>query len=142
MPCLFDIINCNFKKLFSASDHSIDETMIPYFGDMEPNSSHAASQFVLASSCGALLQLTDTHLTLNHTVELTLSCQSQALAKVLMQRWVSQKKVVCRVVSLLPLTTFLPVFLFMISFHNVASKVWLLLVKIVWKMQQFHQNKQ
>ena len=101
----FDIINCNFKKLFSASDHSIDKTMIPYFGDMEPNSSHAASQFVLASSCGALLQLTDTHLTLNHTVELTLSCQSQALAKVLMQRWVSQKKVVCRVVSLLPLTS-------------------------------------
>ena len=29
MPCLFDIPNCNFKKYFCASDHNIDETMIP-----------------------------------------------------------------------------------------------------------------
>ena len=29
---LFDILNSNFKKRFSTGDHSIDETVIPYFG--------------------------------------------------------------------------------------------------------------
>ena len=32
MRCLFDMLKCNFKKHFSASDHSVNETMIPYFG--------------------------------------------------------------------------------------------------------------
>ena len=32
MPGLFDIVNRNFEKHFSASDHCINETMIPYFG--------------------------------------------------------------------------------------------------------------
>ena len=84
MRCLFDMLNCNFKKLFSESDQSIDESMIPYFGK------HGTKQFI----CGkpikfgfkvfALLQLIDTCFTLYHTVELTLSLQTQALAKVRM----------------------------------------------------------
>ena len=35
MRCLFRILNYNFKKHFSASDHSIDESTIPYFGKHE-----------------------------------------------------------------------------------------------------------
>ena len=31
MHCLFDTLNCNFKKHFSACDRSIDKTMISYF---------------------------------------------------------------------------------------------------------------
>ena len=49
--CLFDMLNCNFKKLFSASDHSINESMIPYFGKHGTKHSYAASQYGLASSC-------------------------------------------------------------------------------------------
>ena len=32
MNCLFDILNCNFKKHCTAGDHSIDKIMISYFG--------------------------------------------------------------------------------------------------------------
>ena len=38
--CLFDTLNCNFKKHFSASDHSIDETIISYF------EKHGTKQFI------------------------------------------------------------------------------------------------
>ena len=40
MRCLFDTLNCNFKKHLSASDHSIDKTKIPYFGK------HGTKQFI------------------------------------------------------------------------------------------------
>ena len=40
MPCLFNILKCNFKKHFSGSDHGIDETMIPYLGK------HGTKQFI------------------------------------------------------------------------------------------------
>ena len=38
--CLFDTLNCNFKKHFGAGDHSINKTMIPYFGK------HGTKQFI------------------------------------------------------------------------------------------------
>ena len=84
MRCLIDMLNCNFKKLFSSRDRSIDDNVIPYFGK------HGIKQFI----CGkpirfgfklfALLQLMDTCFALYHTVELTLSCQTQASAEVRM----------------------------------------------------------
>ena len=43
---------------------------------------------------------------------------------------------------LLPLTIFLPLFLCLRSFQKLPSEVWFSLVKIVWKMQKFPQNKQ
>ena len=38
--CLFDMLNYNFIKHFSANDHSIDESMISYFGK------HGTIQFI------------------------------------------------------------------------------------------------
>ena len=83
MHLLFDILNS--YKHFIASDHNIDETIIPFLGK------DGAKQFMcdklicfgfklwcLASINGYLL-----YFSLNHAVKLTLSCQIQVLAKVL-----------------------------------------------------------
>ena len=40
IPCLFDILNCNFKKHFSAREYNIDETIVPYLGK------HGPKQFI------------------------------------------------------------------------------------------------
>ena len=84
MLCLFDMVNCNFKKLFSASDHGIDESMIPYFGKHGTKHFICGEQIRFRFKLFALLQLMDTYFTLYHIVELTLSCQTQASAKVRM----------------------------------------------------------
>ena len=142
MRCLFDTLNFNFKKHFSASDHRIDETMIPYFGK------HGTKQFIhgkpiwfgfklwcLASTdkylfhaelyCGADTKLSDTGLGQGADVVLGLTDKCGLSSG-----------------SSVTLTTFLPLFLCLMSFQNGALEVWALFGKIAWKMQQFHQSKQ
>ena len=73
LRCLFDMLNCNFKKFFSASDHIIHESMIPYFGK------HGRKQFIcgkpiwFGSKLFALVQLMDTYFALYRTLGLMLS---------------------------------------------------------------------
>ena len=140
--CLFDLLNCNFKKHFSASDHSIDEAMIPHFGK------HGTKQFIrgkpirfgfklwcLASTdgylfhaepyCGVDTKLSNTGLGQSADVVLGLD-EKDGLSS----RFSAS------------LDNHFPLFLCLKSFQNVASEVRLLLSKIVWKMQQFHQNKE
>ena len=131
MRCLFDILNCNFKKQFSICDHSIDTIVTPCFWK------HGTKQLIcgkpirfglklwcLASTdrylfyakpyCGPDTKLSNTGFGQGADVVLGLV-----------------EKVVCRVVFLLPLKNFLPLFLCLMSFQNVTSEVWLLLGKIV-----------
>ena len=100
------------------------------------NSSFAAIQFVWASSCGALLQLIDTYFTLNNKLSDTgLSLGADVVLSLVEKGGLSSS-------SSFIFDNLLPLFLCLMSFQNVASEVWLLLGKIVGKMQQFHQNKQ
>ena len=143
MHCLFDLLNCNFKKHFSASDHSIDETMIPYFAK------HGTKQFICGKPirfvfklwcfasidgylfhaepyCGDDSKLANTGLGQCADVVLDL-VEKDGLSSGFS-------------VTFDNLFTSFP--LLDESFQNVASEVCLLLGKIVWKMQQFHRNKQ
>ena len=99
--CLFDILNCNFKKHFSATDHSIDKTMIPYFGK------YGAQQFVCGQPIRFGFKLWCLASPDGHLFHVEPYCGADTK---LSDTGFGQGDVVlaCRVIFLLPLTSFFP----------------------------------